>query len=325
MQILDTKRFYFNSSRKCYNPHLSEVQNLNFYGLRSYPRGVNFFLDVTRKLETFKEEEKNQKEREKREGAKEEVRHCDSFDKFFKKERKVIEKFIQSLDKKCLNIDVLGLKNKILTDENLVFYCFSELQREFSFQPFLKDSLLSLKLKSSRNSWVEYVNEFDHSNELGHSDCSYDSKGSSNFSLSGSGSGSGKFLVTRSYRLSCLHKHFDSDLSPEENKKLYGKCFKTHGHDYQVEVTLDGRLNLETGLIIRYGDMDQIVEESILKPYHKTDLNEAFGNTSGEIIVEKFYLRLKEAFLNYDPLLKMRLNLRETQKNAFEYGDLRTC
>ena len=49
--------------------------------------------------------------------------------------------------------------------------------------------------------------------------------------------------LTRRYRFSRSHRLDTPALSPEENRRLYGKCNNPygHGHDYVLDVTVEGR------------------------------------------------------------------------------------
>ena len=122
-----------------------------------------------------------------------------------------------------------------------------------------------------------------------------------------------KVQVTKSYKINCVHRHHNPDLTQLENKKLYGKCSAIHDHEYTVEVSLCGSLN-EDGQVIGLDEVDKIVNQNLVKPFHKTYLNDEMGNTSGELISELFYKRLSPVLpknLSFD------LTLRETRKNSF--------
>ena len=120
--------------------------------------------------------------------------------------------------------------------------------------------------------------------------------------------------LTKVYGMSCLHRHYNPNLSKEENKSLYGKCFNLHGHEYKLEVSLVGDIDAESHLICRREWMDSWVHGLIIKPYNKQFLNEFMDNASGELIIQHFYdvlnVRLPRGLL-------LGLCLRETRKNSF--------
>ncbi len=121
-------------------------------------------------------------------------------------------------------------------------------------------------------------------------------------------------LITRKISISCLHRHHNPDLSPEENEKLYYKCSRMHGHEYKLEVTLKGKIDPQSGMVFPRPELEEILEEKIVKVFHGSYLNEHVGNTSGEIILQFFENQLKNEFAQ-DAFYGLRL--RETRKNHF--------
>ena len=120
--------------------------------------------------------------------------------------------------------------------------------------------------------------------------------------------------LTKAYHLNCLHRHHNPDLSDEANSNLYGKCSQIHGHEYRVEITLTGPINIETYLICQRQWMDDWVNNLLIEPFHNSFLNESMKNASGEIITQKFYDILKPAL---PTSLQLSLCVRETRKNSF--------
>lgn len=284
--FLDTRRFYFHLSRRCFDLNLSSEENFGLYGKESQPSGVSFSLNVS-----IRADEKNKKEEKKRKT----------------KETRELKALIGSLDQKCINTDLPYFRNQVPTTENIALYCFTQLEKKFSLQADLRNKLHSIQLRDSENSWVEcfsYSSQALPSKKV-QKETQFKSK-KINLSL------------TRRYKLNALHRHYDSALSEEKNKNLYGKCFSLHGHEYIVEVTLSKFLNTQTGLLLPYSEMDFKIKKNLLDPYDKSFLNEHLGNTSGEIIVYQFYKVLRK---NFDSSFGLHLTLRETQKNAFECGD----
>jgi 6-pyruvoyltetrahydropterin/6-carboxytetrahydropterin synthase len=66
--------------------------------------------------------------------------------------------------------------------------------------------------------------------------------------------------VTSRYRFAAAHRLDTPTLSPEENRKLYGKCNNPfgHGHDYILDVTVDGAIDAN-GLVVNREAFDKLV------------------------------------------------------------------
>ena len=56
--------------------------------------------------------------------------------------------------------------------------------------------------------------------------------------------------VTRRVHFSAGHRLHNPDLSDDENRDTYGLCNNPngHGHNYDLEVTVEGEVDPETGL-----------------------------------------------------------------------------
>ncbi|MCH2534620.1 MAG: 6-carboxytetrahydropterin synthase [Bdellovibrionales bacterium] len=117
------------------------------------------------------------------------------------------------------------------------------------------------------------------------------------------------FLYSHPFIINCAHRHYNPELSEQENKELYYKCFYPHGHEYQLYITVSADKNFQFEQLIDWGD------EQIVKVFDKSFLNDKMGNTSGELILEFFSQKLQE---HPHPNLKLvNLTLKETFKNSF--------
>ncbi len=89
---------------------------------------------------------------------------------------------------------------------------------------------------------------------------------------------------------------------------------KTHGHTYQIEITVQGEPDPISGLIISRDHMDCVVKEHILDVYDHTFLNDKLDHTSGEWIASEWYKRLKGTTLGAQLVC---IQIQETAKNRF--------
>jgi 6-pyruvoyltetrahydropterin/6-carboxytetrahydropterin synthase len=112
--------------------------------------------------------------------------------------------------------------------------------------------------------------------------------------------------------LSALHSLENPKLSEKENREIFGPCYRLHGHDYKIEVTVEGPISEPWGLITDRAELDKKVDEILLRPFHLTNLNDTFSNTSGENLVQEFFKRLSAAVPNL-----RQIRLTETHRNFF--------
>lgn len=81
--------------------------------------------------------------------------------------------------------------------------------------------------------------------------------------------------ITRVQSFSACHRLHSLHLSDEENKEVYGKCNNPygHGHNYKVEVTVRGKIDPVTGMVMNLTDLKRCIEEVIMIPLDHKNLD----------------------------------------------------
>jgi len=81
--------------------------------------------------------------------------------------------------------------------------------------------------------------------------------------------------ITRREEFSASHRLHNPDLSPEENRRLYGICNNEngHGHNYEVEVTVRGDVSTRTGMVMNLADLMRLLRERVLPQVDHKHLN----------------------------------------------------
>src|SRR5207247_10647316 len=93
----------------------------------------------------------------------------------------------------------------------------------------------------------------------------------------------GTFRLTRSYHFSAGHCLENPELGEDENARIYGQCYRQHGHNYLLEVTVDGALDPVTGMSADLGAVDAAVQTSVLSRVDHSDLS-ATVHELGDVI-----------------------------------------
>lgn len=130
------------------------------------------------------------------------------------------------------------------------------------------------------------------------------------------------FALTRLYHFSAAHRLANPALSDEENARIYGQCFRQHGHNYGLEVTVAGALHPATGMSVDLGVVDTAVKTAVLDRVDHYDLSATVPEltdviTTGENLARVFYQWLEDAL---PPGVLRRVTLVETANNVFEYS-----
>ncbi len=81
--------------------------------------------------------------------------------------------------------------------------------------------------------------------------------------------------LTRKAEFSASHFYYDSALSPEENRRRFGKCANQngHGHNYTVEVTVKGAVDPRSGFVLDVAALKEVLEREVLDTFDHRLLN----------------------------------------------------
>ncbi len=87
--------------------------------------------------------------------------------------------------------------------------------------------------------------------------------------------GQGAMYITRKAEFSASHVCRVKSLSDEENFEIYGEESNGagHGHNYVLEVTLEGDPDPVTGMVMDLKDLKDVLEREIIEPMDHRFLN----------------------------------------------------
>ena len=132
-----------------------------------------------------------------------------------------------------------------------------------------------------------------------------------------------RVTATRRLRFNAAHRVFNPSFSDTENEATFGKCNNPnwHGHNYVLEVSVEGDIDERTGYVLDLSKLRDIVESRVIdKVDHKNfNLDVDFMKDiipTAENIVVQFWRILEPAVR---PAKLTRLVLRETENNHVEY------
>jgi 6-pyruvoyltetrahydropterin/6-carboxytetrahydropterin synthase len=132
-------------------------------------------------------------------------------------------------------------------------------------------------------------------------------------------------LVSESH-FSSAHRLHRDDWDEATNRRVFDKCNNPHGHGhtYELEVTVEGEIDPETGYVMDFGDLKRTVHEAVIREVDRRHLNFdvpflAGINPTAENIAVAFRDRLEGRVA---PARLVRIRLNETDKNrvVFEGG-----
>jgi len=91
-------------------------------------------------------------------------------------------------------------------------------------------------------------------------------EGAADFGTGGPTDESDMVLITRKIEFSASHLYNNPELSPEENRRVFGKCNNPHGHghNYALEVTVAGEPDPVTGMVLDLKELKEILEREVM-------------------------------------------------------------
>ena len=132
-------------------------------------------------------------------------------------------------------------------------------------------------------------------------------------------------LITRRAEFSASHTCWNPALDEAANAALYGEEARRagHGHNFVVEVALEGEPDPVTGMIVDLKQVKQVLEEEILAPMDHRHLNHEVAPfdrvvPTPENLVVEIWRRLEPRFQQGAARLR-RIRLYETDDLWVDY------
>src|SRR5882757_982114 len=81
--------------------------------------------------------------------------------------------------------------------------------------------------------------------------------------------------LTRKAEFSASHLYHNPDFTPEENRRVFGKCNNPngHGHNYTLEVTVKGEVDPRSGFVVDLKQLKEIMHREVLDAMDHRFLN----------------------------------------------------
>lgn len=130
--------------------------------------------------------------------------------------------------------------------------------------------------------------------------------------------------VTRCLHFSAAHRLFREDWTEERNAEVFGACSNPHwhGHNYELEVSVAGEVDPETGFVVDLKRLRDLVQRRVVDDVDHRNLNREVPwleglNPTTENLVVAIWDRLEGGLPGGVRL--DRIVLRETPRNHVEY------
>lgn len=130
--------------------------------------------------------------------------------------------------------------------------------------------------------------------------------------------------VTRRLHFSAAHRLFREEWSDERNRDVFGDCSNPnwHGHNYELDVTVVGPVDQETGYVLDLKTLRDLVQERVVDDVDHRNLNLEVRWLEGRIpTTENLAVAIWERIAEGLPegVRLDRVVVQETPRNRVEY------
>ena len=130
--------------------------------------------------------------------------------------------------------------------------------------------------------------------------------------------------ISRKAHFNAAHRLYRKDWSDEKNAQVFGKCSNPnfHGHNYELTVSVTGKINKQTGFVVDMNVLKKIIKEEVEDAFDHKNLNVEVDefknlNPTAENIVVVIYNKIKPKL---DSILDLEVTLYETPRNFVTYS-----
>jgi 6-pyruvoyltetrahydropterin/6-carboxytetrahydropterin synthase len=79
--------------------------------------------------------------------------------------------------------------------------------------------------------------------------------------------------LTKRIEFCAAHRYANPRWSAEENARVFGPCGNLHGHNYVLEVTIQGEPAPETGMVMDLKVLKDLILEAVMNRFDHKNLN----------------------------------------------------
>lgn len=133
-----------------------------------------------------------------------------------------------------------------------------------------------------------------------------------------------RVYITRKVHFNAAHRLHNPEKSDEWNRATFGKCNNPnwHGHNYELEVTVSGEPDTETGYVIDLSELKSLVQKRVVDKFDHKNLNLDVDFLSGimpstENVAVAIWQQLVDEIPA--PAKLFEVTLRETPRNSVTY------
>ena len=128
--------------------------------------------------------------------------------------------------------------------------------------------------------------------------------------------------ITRRECFSSAHRLCNQNLDEKNNQKLFGKCYDIHGHNYELFVTVTGKVQKKSGFVIDLKDLKKVIQKNIIEKLDHNMINDVDFMKGQIATTENLCIAIWNQL--YKPVQQLgatlyKIKINETENNTIEY------
>ena len=71
-------------------------------------------------------------------------------------------------------------------------------------------------------------------------------------------------FITKQYKFCAAHRYWNNRWTEAENFENFGDDIYLHGHNYNLDITISGEIDTDSGFIVNLQKLNNIVQENVI-------------------------------------------------------------
>ena len=129
-------------------------------------------------------------------------------------------------------------------------------------------------------------------------------------------------LITKQYKFCAAHKYWNPNWDEDKNVSIFKEDVRLHGHNYELDITIGGPINQDSGFIINIMDLNKLMEEHVINQLDHSQIEKDidwFKNKQPSTENLVVFIWEQIAHRIPDPAYLYSIKLRETPTIYTEY------
>jgi len=129
-------------------------------------------------------------------------------------------------------------------------------------------------------------------------------------------------FITKQFKFCAAHKYWNKEWSEDKNIDIFEDDVKVHGHNYELDITLSGHINPQSGFVVNISKLKDIVNNNVIKLLDHSEIQKDLDWFSDkQPSTENLVLFIWEQIVEHIPdgAKLFKIKLRETPTIYTEY------